>query len=278
MSRDTSSRSPSGCRSSSASPCSSWADDRAPAPARWTALAGSVLGLLVCIPLWTGFQPIADMQFTEMTPWIARFNVSYHLGVDGISMPLILLNSLMTVLVVIAHWEVVKDKVGQYLAAFLIMSGLINGVFAALDAVLFYVVLRGDADPDVPHHRDVGRAQPRLRGGEVLPLHAARLALDARGVHLPLQPDQRQLGDPRLPEGAPRLLGADPRLHRDADVLRREGADVARAHVAAGRARGGAHGRLGDPRRDHAEDRRLRLPALQHARSRPTPRTTWRAS
>src|SRR6185437_4522137 len=113
-------------------------DDRAPMPARWTALAGSVLGLLVCVPLWTGFRPVADMQFVEMTPWIARFSVNYHLGVDGISMPLILLNSLMTVLVVIAHWDVVKDKVGQYLAAFLIMSGLINGTFAALDAVLFY--------------------------------------------------------------------------------------------------------------------------------------------
>jgi NADH-quinone oxidoreductase subunit M len=113
-------------------------DDRAPAPARWIALVGSIAGFAVCIPLWTGFRPVADMQFVEMMPWIARFSVNYHLGVDGISMPLILLNSLMTVLVVIAHWEVVKDKVGQYLAAFLIMSGLINGTFAALDAVLFY--------------------------------------------------------------------------------------------------------------------------------------------
>ena len=113
--------------------------DASPGPARWTALAGSVLGLLVCIPLWTGFQPTAEMQFVEMGRWITRFNVNYHLGVDGIAMPLILLNSLMTVLVVIAHWEVITDKVSQYLAAFLIMSGLINGVFAALDAILFYV-------------------------------------------------------------------------------------------------------------------------------------------
>jgi NADH-quinone oxidoreductase subunit M len=65
--------------------------------------------------------------------------VNYHLGVDGISMPFILLNSFMTILVVIAHWEVITEKVSQYLAAFLIMSGLINGVFAALDAILFYV-------------------------------------------------------------------------------------------------------------------------------------------
>ena len=123
------------------------ADDRNPAPARWTALVGSLLGLAVCVPLWTGFAPIASMQFVELAPWIPRFNVSYHLGVDGISMPLILLNSLMTVLVVIAHWKVVTEKVGQYLAAFLIMSGLINGTFAALDAILFYVFFEAMLTP-----------------------------------------------------------------------------------------------------------------------------------
>src|SRR5476651_2509321 len=96
--------------------------DSHPAPVRWTALAGAVLGLLVCIPLWSGFESTSVMQFVEMRPWIATFNVNYHLGVDGISMPFILLNSFMTVLVVIAHWEVVTEKVSQYLAAFLIMS------------------------------------------------------------------------------------------------------------------------------------------------------------
>ena len=121
--------------------------DRNPGPTRWTALAGSILGFLVCIPLWTGFQPTAAMQFVEMAPWIPRFNVNYHLGIDGIAMPLILLNSLMTVLVVIAHWEVITDKVGQYLAAFLIMSGLINGAFAALDAILFYVFFEATLIP-----------------------------------------------------------------------------------------------------------------------------------
>ena len=113
--------------------------DANPAPARWTALAGSVLGLAVCLPLWTDFQPTPAMQFVEMRAWVTHFSINYHLGVDGISMPFILLNSFMTVLVVIAHWEVVTDKVSQYLAAFLIMSGLINGVFASLDAIVFYV-------------------------------------------------------------------------------------------------------------------------------------------
>ena len=115
--------------------------DRNPAAARWTALAGSILGFAAGIPLWAGFSTAAGgaMQFQELAPWIPLFNVNYHLGIDGISMPLILLNSFMTVLVVVAHWEAVTDKVGQYLAAFLIMSGLINGTFAALDAILFYV-------------------------------------------------------------------------------------------------------------------------------------------
>ena len=116
-------------------------NDRNPAPARWTALVGAILGFLACLPLWTGFSTATGgaMQFEELLPWIPLFNVNYHLGVDGISMPLIALNSFMTVLVVVAHWEVVTDKVAQYLAAFLVMSGLINGTFAALDAILFYV-------------------------------------------------------------------------------------------------------------------------------------------
>ena len=108
--------------------------------ARWTALIGSVLGLLASVPLWTGFDnATAAMQFREIAPWITRFNINYALGVDGLSMLFILLNSFTTVLVVIAGWEVIKEKVSQYFAAFLIMSGLINGVFAATDAILFYL-------------------------------------------------------------------------------------------------------------------------------------------
>jgi NADH-quinone oxidoreductase subunit M len=114
-------------------------NDRNPAPARWVALVGSVAGFLLSLYLWQFFEPVADMQFVENLPWVPRFNINYHLGVDGISMPFVILNSFMTVLVVIAHWEVVTDKVSQYLAAFLIMSGTINGVFSSLDAIVFYV-------------------------------------------------------------------------------------------------------------------------------------------
>ncbi len=115
-------------------------NDRNAPLARWLALVAAALGFIVSIPLYTGFDATTHaVQFEELAPWIYRFNVNYHLGVDGISMPFILLNSFTTLLVVIAGWEVIRKKVAQYMAAFLIMSGLINGVFAALDAVLFYV-------------------------------------------------------------------------------------------------------------------------------------------
>ncbi len=114
--------------------------DRNAPLARLLALIGSVAGLLVAWPLYSHFDPsTADMQFVEFASWIPAMNINYHLGVDGISMPLLLLNSFTTVLVVLAGWRVIENKVAQYMAAFLIMSGLINGVFAALDAMLFYV-------------------------------------------------------------------------------------------------------------------------------------------
>ena len=114
--------------------------DRNARLARWIALAGAALAFMVTVPLYMGFNTLtANMQFVEFRHWIPTFNINYHLGVDGISMPFILLNSFTTVLVVIAAWRVIQEKTAQYLAAFLIMSGLINGVFAALDAILFYM-------------------------------------------------------------------------------------------------------------------------------------------
>src|SRR5262245_55229167 len=114
-------------------------DRRAPLQ-RQVALAGSILGFLVTVPLYTAFQiGTHEMQFVELAPWIQGLNINYHLGVDGISVLFILLNSFITITVVVASWTVIESRVGQYLAAFLILSGLLNGVFAALDAVLFYV-------------------------------------------------------------------------------------------------------------------------------------------
>jgi len=115
---------------------------------RWIALAGALAGFVVTLPLYTGFDlQNPGFQFIELTPWIERFNINYHLGVDGISVLFVLLNSFVTVLVVIAGWSVIESRVSQYYAAFLVMSGMLNGVFAALDAALFYVFFESTLIP-----------------------------------------------------------------------------------------------------------------------------------
>ena len=106
---------------------------------RWVALVASVLTLVLSVPLIAGFDTsTAALQFVERVPWIPRFNAFYALGVDGISLPLLALTAFMTVPVVIAGWSVIQARPAQYFAAFLIMEGLMIGVFASLDALLFY--------------------------------------------------------------------------------------------------------------------------------------------
>ena len=115
---------------------------------RWVALAGAIAGFLVTIPLYTGFDAQnAGFQFQANLSWIERFNIRYHLGIDGISLLFVLLNSFITILVVVAGWTVIESRVAQYNAAFLVMSGLLNGVFSALDAVLFYVFFEATLIP-----------------------------------------------------------------------------------------------------------------------------------
>jgi len=108
--------------------------------ARGLSLVVAILTFLATLPLYQHFNlGTASMQYVELREWVPAFNVRYHLGVDGISLLLVLLTSFTTILVVIAGWQVIKEKVAQYLAAFLIMEGLMIGVFSALDAILFYV-------------------------------------------------------------------------------------------------------------------------------------------
>jgi NADH-quinone oxidoreductase subunit M len=122
--------------------------DRNAGTARWLALVGSLLGLLVALPLWSQFDAsMHGFQMQEQTPWIETWNIQYHLGIDGISLLLILLNSFTTVLVVLAGWKVIESRVAQYMAAFLLLSGLMNGVFCALDAALFYVFFEATLIP-----------------------------------------------------------------------------------------------------------------------------------
>ena len=122
--------------------------DRNAPLARMLALAVAVAGFVVTIPLYTGFDVgTSAMQFVELQSWVPRFNLNYHLGVDGISVLFVLLNAFITIIVVAAGWQVIQNKVAQYMAAFLIMSGLMNGIFSALDAVLFYVFFEASLIP-----------------------------------------------------------------------------------------------------------------------------------
>ena len=115
---------------------------------RWIALIGAVAGLLATVPLMAHFVVgTADMQFVEKISWITRFNAHYHLGVDGLSFWFVPLTAFITLIVVIAGWEVITDRVNQYMAAFLILSGLMIGVFTALDGLLFYVFFEATLIP-----------------------------------------------------------------------------------------------------------------------------------
>ena len=122
--------------------------DRNAPLARMLALVGSLAGLAVTIPLYIGFDTTTPaMQFVELAPWIPRFSINYHLGVDGISMLFVILNSFITVIVVLGGWKVIQNKVAQYNAGFLIMSGFLNGIFVSLDGMLFYVFFEASLIP-----------------------------------------------------------------------------------------------------------------------------------
>lgn len=112
--------------------------------ARLIGLVTSVVCLVLCIPLYLHFNTsTANMQFVENVPWITAYKIRYHLGVDGISMPLVALTCLTTVIVILASWHAITRKVSQFMAAFLIMSGMMIGMFCALDSILFYVFWEG---------------------------------------------------------------------------------------------------------------------------------------
>jgi len=122
-------------------------DDR-PGFTRGLSLVGAIVSFLVTIPIYTGFnETTAAMQFVERANWIESFNVMYHLGVDGISLWFVLLTAFITIIVVVAGWEIITKRIAQYMAAFLILSGLMVGVFVALDGMLFYVFFEATLIP-----------------------------------------------------------------------------------------------------------------------------------
>ena len=230
---------------------------------RWAALAGSVVSLVATLPLYLGFQNgTAAMQFVEKHDWIARFNIHYHVGLDGISLWLVLLTAFITVVVVISAWQVITERVNQYMGAFLILSGTDDRNLQRARRSSVLRLLRSHTDPDVSHHRHMGRAQQDLRGVQVLSLHTARLAFDAGRVDLSVQQVGRELRHPDMACAATGCAYADFPVFRFLRSIRRQGADVAGTHLVAGRARRSAHRRLGGAGRHHAEAGRLWLSAL----------------
>ena len=122
-------------------------DDRARA-VRWAALLSSLVAFVVTVPLVTSFDTASSsLQFVEKHHWIDRFNVAYHLGVDGLSVWFVVLTAFITVVVVVSAWQVITERVNQYMGAFLILSGLLVGVFAAADGLLFYVFFEATLIP-----------------------------------------------------------------------------------------------------------------------------------
>ncbi len=117
-----------------------FAGDREPSGARKLALVVSIATFVLSIPLYTQFNTDTHlMQFVERHAWIDAFNIEYYIGIDGISLPLILLTSFTTVVVIISAWEIIQYRVSQYMASFLIMEGFMIGTFSALDSILFYI-------------------------------------------------------------------------------------------------------------------------------------------
>ncbi|WP_042884672.1 NADH-quinone oxidoreductase subunit M [Cupriavidus necator] len=122
--------------------------DRSPGFVRWMSLFGSIASFVVTLPLIFHFdRTTASMQFVEKANWIERFNINYLLGVDGISMWFVVLTAFITVIVVISAWEVITERVAEYMASFLILSGLMVGVFCTLDGMLFYVFFEATLIP-----------------------------------------------------------------------------------------------------------------------------------
>ena len=204
------------------------------------------------------------MQFVEEAPWIPAFRIHYHLGVDGISMPLVLLTTFH-------HRARGGGRAGGRRAPRIAVHGFLPHPGRAHGGGVLrprrHPVLRllgGVARSDVPHHRDLGRGEPGVRDRQVLPLHLPRLGADAGRLPLPLR-GGGELPDPRLPRRAARSHGPDLRLPRVPRGVRGQGADVAGAHLAPRRPRGGPDGGVGDPRRHHAEARRVRLLPVQPA-------------
>jgi len=177
--------------------------DRSAGAVRAVALIGALAGFIVTLPLYAGFDPAtADMQFVELVPWIERFAVNYALGIDGISLWFVLLTAFITILVVLAGWEVIETNVAQYMASFLILSGIMIGVFCALDGLLFYVFFEATLIPMFIIIGVWGWAKACLCGVEILSVYLSRLIADVDRFHLFVVPGWWEFQHSRLARSA----------------------------------------------------------------------------
>src|SRR5579863_925483 len=230
--------------------------------ARWIALWTALIDFALSLVLWIDFDPqTADFQFVERADWISLgdFKIQYHMGIDGISLFFILLSTLLTLICVVASWESVTSRVKEYMIAFLVQETLMVGMFCALDFILFYMFFEGVL---IPMFLIIGVwGGPRRIYAAFKFFLYTRLGADAAGDPRRLLPD----GDERHHRGAQPQLPVRPAemaVARLLRLLRRQGADVAGAHLAAGRACRGSDRGLGHPRRHSLEDGRLRLHPL----------------
>ena len=225
--------------------------------ALWTTLINFVLSLL----LWIKFDnTTANFQFVEQAGWLTE-TINYKMGVDGISMLFIILATFLMPIAILASWESIKTRVKEYMIAFLILETTMIGVFSALDFVVFYLFFEGGFDPDVPHHRCLGRQESRLRNVQILPVHVAGFGPDvARHHHYVLQGRHHRHSHPD--EHGVRSGIAEVAVDRLFCILRGEGSDVAVSYLAAGCPCRGADGRLSLACGRAPEDGRLWVPAV----------------
>ena len=150
--------------------------------ARWIALLTTILTFVLSLEAWREFDPAnAGFQFVEQHDWLSHA-ISYKLGVDGFSLPFVLLTTFLMPFCIAASWVSIDKRVKEYMIAFLVLEALMIGVFVSLDLRAFLFVLRRRPDPDVPHHRHLGRPAAGLCRVQVLPLYADRLGADAAGA------------------------------------------------------------------------------------------------
>ena len=174
------------------------AGEHRPVMAKGLALVISAATFLLSLPLFFSFDTSTSvMQFVELRPWIETFNIRYFLGVDGFSAPLILLTVFFGVLVVIAGWRSIEKNVNQYMAAFLVMEGLMVGVFSALDGLLFYVFFEAMLIPMFLVIGIWGWTAKGICNHQVLPVHLPGFRIHADRIDLPVYP-VRYLGHPGM--------------------------------------------------------------------------------